>query len=159
VGEQKRLIRMPSPRQFVLDTSVALKWFVEADEKYVSVARELRDAFCEGRCVLSAPNLLLIELANALTAGHRARAEKVNEAIGTVQKLAIQFVELEVGTLARAVELAASYAVTVYDTYFWALAMDSGSTLVTADERFLRKVGPHPDIVSLRHLRIPGESA
>ena len=147
---------MPPPSRFVVDTSVVLKWFVESGEKHVDSARELREAFRAGRCVLRAPNLLLIELANALTAGHRAQSERVREALTTVQNLAIEFVELDFETLIKAVGLAAAYALTVYDTYFWAVAMDTSSTLVTADERFLRKVGVRPDIVSLAHLRLPG---
>ena len=98
-------------------------------------------------------------MANALTAGHSAREEKVREAISTVEKLAIQFVAFDSATLAKAVHLAASYAVTVYDTYFWAVAIDSRSMLVTADERFLRKVGRHADIVPLSQLRFPAKIA
>jgi predicted nucleic acid-binding protein len=156
MGDPKALTSMQPIPRFVLDTSVALKWFLESGARHVSAARGLRNGFCEGRCRLSAPNLLLIELANALTTGHRASEEKVKEAVAAVQRLDIEFVAFDSGTLTKAVELAAAYGVTVYDTYFWAVAIDLKSTLVTADERFLRRVGRQPDIVPLSQVLFPG---
>jgi predicted nucleic acid-binding protein len=45
--------------------------------------------------------------------------------------------------------------VTVYDSCFLAVAIESDALLVTADEAFLRKVGAHLNITSLRNLRLP----
>jgi len=149
-------VSVPEPvPEYIIDTSVALKWFLEREEVDLTKARDLRNACVEGRCSLRAPELLVVELANALTTGHRQAAHKVSEALDAVRKLDLRLEAVRWSTLANAVRLASSYGVTVYDSYFWALAVESCSLLVTADEAFLRKAGEHPGVVSLRRLRLP----
>ncbi len=145
----------PSPA-YVVDTSIALKWFVESGESNVLQAHQLREAYLNGRCTLRAPEFLLLELANALTTGLRLKMDKVLEALDAVRRVELYLETLRAETLARAVEIASSYGVTVYDSYFLAMAVESDSILVTADEIFLRKARRYPSIVSLRQLRLPG---
>lgn len=138
---------------YVVDTSVALKWFLEAGEADVREARQLRDAHLSGQCTLRAPDFLLIEIANALTMGRRVRVEKVLEALDAVRRIELSLNTISFGTLSRAVEIASSYRVTVYDSYFLALAVELDCSLVTADEAFMRKAGVHPNVLPLRQLR------
>ncbi len=145
----------PSPA-YVVDTSVALKWLVESGEGNVLQARQLREAYVNGRCTLRAPEFLLLELANALTMGLRLKMDKVLEALDAVRRVELYLETLRAETLARAVEIASSYGVTVYDSYFLALAVEGGCILVTADDAFVRKAGSHPSLVPLRQLRLPG---
>lgn len=140
--------------EYVVDTSVALKWFLEREEADVKQARDLRNACVEGRCNLRAPELLAIELANALTTGQQRTPDRVSQALDQVRRFELRLDAFEWNTLADAVRLASSYGITVYDSYFLAVAVESGSLLVTADEAFLRKVGAHPNIVPLRRLRL-----
>ncbi len=58
-------------------------------------------------------------------------------------------------TLEKAVDLAISLNTAIYDSYFLACAIESGSLLVTADDRFVRRVGRHPNLVPLRQLVLP----
>ena len=146
----------PAPPLLILDTSVVLKWFLEKDEPDVARARKLREAFLSRRCTLGAPDLLLVEVANALTAGHRSSPEEVSEAIETILKIGLHLFELQFPTLVKAIGLASTHRVTVYDSCFLAVAIASDGLLVTADEAFLRKVGAHVNITSLRNLRLPG---
>lgn len=120
----------------------------------VSEARGLREAFLQGRCKLTAPDLLLIELANVLTSRHRLKLEKVLHALDTVLNLDLELAPVRPVTLAKAVELAAPHAIAVYDCYFWAMAIGLQAVLVTADDAFLRKAGDHPNIVPLREIRL-----
>jgi predicted nucleic acid-binding protein len=136
----------------ILDTSVVLKWFLEKDEPDVARARKLREAFLDRRCALAAPSLLLLEVANALAIGHRSASTQVAKAIEDILEIGVALVELRFPTLVKAVELASNYGVTVYDSYFLAVTMESDGLLVTADEFFLRKIGPHVNITSLRNL-------
>ncbi len=145
----------PSPA-YVVDTSVALKWFVESCEGDVLQAHQLREAYLNGRCTLRAPEFLLLELANALATGLRLKMNKVLEALDAVRRVELYLETLRAETLARAVEIASSYGVTVYDSYFLALAVEWGCILVTADDAFARKTGAHPSLVALRQLRLPG---
>lgn len=139
----------------ILDTSVVLKWFLDKGESDVARARKLREAFLKGDCTLGAPNLLLIEVANALTAGHRARPKEVSETVATILGIGLELLELQFSLLVKAIEMASTYGVTVYDSCFLAVAIESDGLLVTADEAFLRKIKSHENVTSLRDLRIP----
>ena len=143
-----------TPPFLILDTSVVLKWFREKGEADVAEARNLREAFLWRRCALGAPDLLLLEVANALTAGHRASPSEVSETIKTILEIGLQLFELQFQTLVKAIELASTYGVTVYDSCFLAVAIESGGLLVTADEAFLRKVKARAHVTSLRSLRL-----
>jgi len=145
----------PTSRVLILDTSVVLKWFLEKDERDVARARELREAFLAQRCMLAAPDLLLLEVANALTAAHRF-SPKVAAAIASILEVGLHMVELRFSALVKAIELASTYRTTVYDSCFLAVAIEAGGLLVTADETFLRKIGSHAHITSLRNLSLPG---
>jgi predicted nucleic acid-binding protein len=143
-----------TPPLLILDTSVVLKWFREKGEE-VAEARKLREAFLSRRCALGAPDLLLVEVANALTAGHRASPTEVSETIKTILEIGLQLFELQFPVLVKAIELASKYGAAVHDTCFLAVAIESGGLLVTADEAFLRKIKSHVNIISLRALRLP----
>ena len=145
----------PASPLLILDTSVVLKWFLEQGEADVTSARKLREAFLSQRCTLGSPNLLLIEVANALTAGHRASAKQVSEVIATILEIGVHLFEIQFPTLEKAIALASTYRATVYDSCFLAVAIESEGLLVTADEAFLRKVKSHVNITSLRDLRLP----
>ena len=146
----------PAPRlaEYVLDPSVAVKWFVH--EQDLSAAWQLQDAHLAGLCQLVAPELLLVELANALKAGRRFAVEEVQTALQYVKDLRLRLESIRWDTLQEAVALAGAHRTAVYDAYFLAMAVESGRVLVTADETFLRKVGAHSNVVSLRLLRLPG---
>ena len=140
--------------EYLVDTSVAVKWVVERDEANVLQARQLLLAYDRRSCSLVVPDLLFIEFANALTIGHRRDAALVRQAIRFLRDLGLRLASLRREALDRAVDLAASRRVTVYDSYFLALAEDLGMTLVTADEVFLHRIGPHPSVVALRDLQL-----
>lgn len=148
---------MPNPAAsplLILDTSVVLKWFLELGEADVARARKLRQAHLSGRCRLGAPDLLLMEVANALAVGRRSSPHAVAQAIATLLEVGLHWFQLEFPTLRRAVEVAATYKVTVYDSYFLAVAVGSGGLLVTSDDAFLRKLNSHANATSLRDLRL-----
>jgi predicted nucleic acid-binding protein len=113
----------------------------------------LQDA--SDRCVLLAPELLLLELANALKAARRFTVSDVLQAVDHLLRLELHLKPFRQGTLAKAVEISADYNVSVYDSYFLATAVEFATVFVTADEVFLSRVGAHPNITSLRRLRLP----
>jgi len=57
--------------------------------------------------------------------------------------------------LKKAVEIASACGAAIYDAYFLAVAIGSGSVLITADHAFLRKANHMPNILDLRLLKFP----
>ena len=133
---------------------MALKWYVQRGEADVTKAFQLLEAHGRGQCTLRAPDLLLWEVANALTLGHRLKPAEVSEALTHLRGLELDLNALQWSTLQSAVEIASAADATVYDAYYLALALESGGVLVTADEKFLRKARRYPGIVALSRLRL-----
>ena len=140
---------------FVLDSSVAVKWYVEKDEPDVAKALRLIEVHIDGGCRLKAPSFLLLEVLNALTMGRKLPAALALEALEHLKGLSLDLEDLRWPPLASAIEVASACGTTLYDSYFLALALESGSVLVTADEVFLRRARRYPNLVSLRQLRLP----
>ncbi len=140
---------------YVVDTSVALKWYVQRGEPDVKKAFLLLESYSRGQCALRVPDLLLWELANALTLGRRLKPTEVSEALTHLRGLGTDLRSVQWSTLQSAVEIATLVDATVYDSYYLALALESGGVLVTADEKFLRKARRYPSIVSLTQLQLP----
>jgi len=143
------------PAAYVVDTSVAIKWYIEKEEADVAKAHDLLDCFGRGECVIRAPQLLLFEMANALTAAHKLNVAAVMVALAHLKELNLDVRPLEWVTFSKAVEIAAACDATIYDSYFLALAAETGSILVTADEAFLKKARRYPAILHVRQLRLP----
>jgi predicted nucleic acid-binding protein len=144
--------------EYLVDTSVVVKWVVERDEADVVHARQLLLAHGRNDCSLTVPELLFVEFANALTVGHRKEAPRVRQAIRFLRDLGLKIVSLQWEALDRAIDLADSKRVAVYDSYFLTLAEHLGILLVTADEKFLRRISPHPSVLALRDVRLPVDS-
>ncbi len=126
-------------RTYILDTSVAIKWFVDEDDS--DKARHLRDSFVDGRSELVAPDLLKYELASALRfhpIADVARSTLLNalRAIDNYQFL-IQ-PSKEAWTLA--IELSYSTPISLYDGLYLGLSHVLRSPLVTADQKLIRSL-------------------
>jgi predicted nucleic acid-binding protein len=119
----------------VADSSVALKWVVqESDSDQAELLAAAR---------LEAPDLLLVECANALWRKTIQGELQVDEALESLAWLrrAPVCLESSAALLDAALELAAELNHPVYDCVYLSLAIRSGVPLVTADRRLLSAVG------------------
>ncbi len=145
---------MSTPIAYVLDTSVAVKWFADEGGPEQAKAVQLFESFEQGQCRLRAPELLFFEIANALLYSYKLPTSTVVDSLAFLQRLKIEVVLLNWLTLTKAVEIASACKATIYDSYFLAMALETDSVLITADEVFLRKARHLPKIVSLRLLQL-----
>ena len=108
----------------VVDSSVAVKWFVAEGEAGVAEALGLLDDHMSRRCTLAAPSHLLLEVLNALRSRGLDASEMQTAARGL---LGMQLELTPVEQLAEtAAGLAARLGLTVYDAAFAALANELG---------------------------------
>ncbi len=116
---------------FVVDASVAVKWFML--ETHDTPALRL----LEGPHELLVPDLLFTEVANALWKRVRRAETTMRAAVATLATLdAVRFqVHPSRPLLPLALELAAGFGRTVYDSVYLAVAMIRHCPLVTADRR------------------------
>ncbi|MBX3568890.1 MAG: type II toxin-antitoxin system VapC family toxin [Rhizobiaceae bacterium] len=124
---------------FVVDTSVAIKWFV-AERDTDRAQRLLRPDV-----VLTAPDLVIAEIANVLWRKQRAGAIEAAQVDQALQRLPDYFERLAPSSelILPALRIARDTAHSIYDCIYLAQAAGlQDAVLVTDDERFTAKVRP-----------------
>ncbi len=122
----------------VVDASVAVKWCLPSGrEELVAEAEELLASSRRDEIRFLVPDLFWVELANALWKAVRRGELSADNAASAISFMR----DLDIATLAsvdlvpQALDLAVTYGRTVYDSLYVALAMQSKTKLITADER------------------------
>lgn len=141
---------MPASEALVVDASVAAKWHL-VDEDDADQAITLLARFIHGQTDLFAPDYIRYEVASAITAaslGHERRLspDQGERAIRRFLSLGLRMTNTDDLILA-AYALAHQYGCTLYDSLYLALAQELGLPLITADARFCKSVGDHPDVI------------
>jgi predicted nucleic acid-binding protein len=124
--------------QYVVDASVALKWCLPAEhEEFVLQAEELLASYHRLETKLLVPDLFWIELANVLCQAVRKdkiTMEQSTSAMSAMDDLGMHTIP-SFDLLPQAMSLAVTHRRTVYDSLYVALAVQSRSEMITADER------------------------
>ena len=121
----------------VIDAGVACKWFF--DENLSSEAR----ALAASEAIFSAPDMILVECANAAWRRVRGKTIPETQARAFLKALPQWFESLvPSGRLHEAAfEMACALEHPVYDCQYLALAQDKETRLVTANLAFVDRVG------------------
>jgi predicted nucleic acid-binding protein len=122
----------------ILDASVVIKWFSE--EEYTDKALEIRERIRMGEERVVVPDLLLYELANALTYNPSFDANDVSDALTSIFDMDVDIVTPIPEIINSAVTLAFEHNITVYDSSYVALAKELELTFITADRRLCERV-------------------
>jgi predicted nucleic acid-binding protein len=127
-------------RSVVVDSSVALKWFL-ADEPGRDQALVVRDALVHAEVEALAPSQLSLELCSGLIrAARRGRlaAAEIPDALAAFWRLEIVRVGAD-SVLGRAARLALDLGLSVHDASFLASAIAANAKLITADRLLYEK--------------------
>jgi len=122
----------------VVDASVAVKWFLpENGEAFADYALALLDKYDKNEVRFVVPDLFFVEIANAIW-----KAVRVGRVPGEFGEQALVLLtQREFPTvpsmklLDKAFQIATAHGRTVYDSLYVALAVQTNSQLITADER------------------------
>jgi len=131
------------PALVILDTSVIIKWYRQG-ELLADRALALRDAFLDGRVMLTVPSLVAYELSNVLRFKRDLATEDVQAAVESLYRMGLEWIPPSSAAICRAVELARACETTVYDATFAALGETLNATFVTADGRLARQLAGSP---------------
>jgi predicted nucleic acid-binding protein len=129
----------------VIDASVMVALYVE--EPLSDAARSTLIRLREEGADLHAPDLLLIECANALW--KRVRRDELDRdsamtAIGELSKLEdLELHPLNERLVPPALSLAIAHSLTAYDATYAALAVQLGGVVVSGDQRFVERATKH----------------
>ena len=134
---------------WVIDASIAVKWVIP------EVLSEQADRVRDGEDDVLAPDLLLVEVANALWRKSTAREISAHEADVAFDLVRRSGIDLRPAgpLLPRAMDIARRLAHPVYDCVYLALAQREHASFVTADHRLLRRLSMRRLDVSIVDLR------
>lgn len=122
------------PARAVVDSSVAVKWFVAERELHVGDAWTLLEGHQASTRILAAPTHLRLEVLSALKKRGLSASELARVA-DTLEGFALEWHEIDEAITQSAAPLAVQHGLTVYDAAFVALALDLDVELTTADRR------------------------
>jgi len=125
----------PSPR-YVVDASVIAKWVLPG-EPFQEKALRLKEDHVSGLIELSAPGVVVQEVANALWRAvglKRISEADAKEALEALSDMRIELRELSWAQTAEALSIACDLDLTIYDTSYVFLANELKVPLVTADK-------------------------
>jgi predicted nucleic acid-binding protein len=121
---------------FIIDASIAVKWVVE-EEGTPEALTLLR------RAKLVAPELLVAECANILW--KKVQRDELSKAEALLAARLLEAAEIELSPTLSLLEAATRIAIELdhpaYDCLYLALAIVRGCRFVTADKRFVTKLG------------------
>ena len=131
--------------RFVLDCSVAAKWYL-LDEEGVDDAELILTQLLDGEIELHAPEFLKYELGNALTKAQRTKGrghsnDQSGNAYQTFSSLPIRFHQQDSPSLQEALLFANQFQRSFYDSCYLVLAVRLGCPWLTAEKKFR---GPFP---------------
>ena len=135
--------------KYVLDASVAAKWFTRHEETDRHKAVTLRALHQSGRCTLVVPEFSLLEILNAVRFSERAEEADATLALGFLERLRLEIASLDWELLRKATAIAWAYQVALYDAAYVALAEIQGFPLLTADDVMVKKMKGHSIVVRL----------
>jgi predicted nucleic acid-binding protein len=139
-------------KEFVLDTSVVLKWFSGLGENDLDHALQLRQNMLDGSIFFIVPELLFYELANALRYNPNFSSKDVNEALNSVFDMGLKVRKVERKVMEEATTIAFKYNITIYDAYFLALSRIEQKPFITADYKFAEKMKGIKEILKLSEI-------
>jgi len=131
---------------YVIDASVAAKWFLPSTgETLTAEALELLKSYAGGGVRFLVPDLFWAEFGNVLWKAVRLKrlpAQSAAEALRATLERNFPTVSSH-ELLDAAFTIASAFDRTVYDALYVALALNSNSQLVTADERLANALAAH----------------
>jgi predicted nucleic acid-binding protein len=142
--------------RLVVDASVAVKWIIPSPEvePHTDRAASLLNAARAGVAEIVQPPHWLAEVAAVVS---RMRPETASQAIDMLDALDVA-VAADAEIYKRASGIAAQTGQHLFDTLYHAVALERDATLVTADQRYLRRARNIGNVLSLAEWNPPADA-
>lgn len=132
------------PELYVLDASVAAKWFL-SDETAAQEAADYLVSLLAAEIALHAPTLLLYEFGNILTRAQRQDGRPIDHeqslvALKTFHEYPVVYHEHAKESALETLALANRYKCSFQDSSYLQLAKSLNCRLLTADTKFIAKL-------------------
>lgn len=126
---------------FVLDTSVVVQWYSPEKELHVEKALAFLKKYEKiGLEKIIVPDLLVLELSNALLVGKGLGFNEVEQILSDFYGLGLTIVPVDLQTVALAIKIVKKHKMTVYDAVFLAIAELYECSLLSDDVKSHGKI-------------------
>ncbi|MBI4096594.1 MAG: type II toxin-antitoxin system VapC family toxin [Candidatus Levybacteria bacterium] len=125
---------------YILDTSVAVKWFHRSQELHVAEAKRVWDDLSSGKISVILPDILFLELLNVFIKGKNSSSQSSYSILSELYKSPVTITEMSLPVLEIAARLMEKYNIASYDAYFLALAQYENCKLISDDQKAHGKI-------------------
>jgi predicted nucleic acid-binding protein len=125
---------------YAIDTSVIIKWFNQVDESNVEIAHKIYNDMLGNIIVLIVPNIIIIELINALKKGKDMPVAAIKRSINDFFSLPLIIKEPSQAILEQTTDIMETYNIAAYDALFVAMAKDAECKLISDDTKAHGKI-------------------
>lgn len=129
-----------APITIVMDASVCIKWFSSYKEDNVEKALKLRSDFLYKHIYIIAPDLILYEVANALSYNPKFSERNVIDAINSLNIMQIRIIKPLQQIMEMAINMRFQKNISIYDSVYLALSRYINAQFITADKKLYEKV-------------------
>lgn len=136
-----------SIRPYVLDASVAVKWFFPTEENHEN-ALEALDLISENANQYIVPDLFFLELSAVILRKSLFDQKFTKDALKRVIDLEIITIPVDNKLLLVAISLSAKYSIALYDSIYLTIAREVNGSWLTADKKAVSKL-PAKDFLLL----------
>lgn len=137
---------------FTTDASAVVRWLIPGEE-HEEQAIKLRNDYAEGIVELNAPALLVYEALNALWKAVERSNVSAEDALSIWKifaKIEPKSIILDPEDLTRALKIAITSRISLYDASYIATAIKTKSTLITADQGLCDIAKKHVKTIHLK---------
>lgn len=120
---------------YVIDTSVVLQWYHQTGELHPKKANQILDDLRLGRIEVSIPDILPLELLNALIKGKGLSTDEANQTLNDLFGMPIKIIGVSLPVLEESSKLMKKYNLASYDAYFLALGQYEDCKLISDDQK------------------------
>ncbi len=132
---------------FVLDASVAVKWFVEEQDR--DRALQVREDYALGKIELLAPGLMLYEVGNALRFHPNGTEEIGLKSVTSLRKMQFMLETVQDRLVEEAMRISYAEGISFYDSVYLALAEVENCKVISADEQLVKKLKKYQGLALL----------
>lgn len=123
--------------EYVLDSSVLVKWFSPYDEEHRNKALSILNLYKEGKIDLCIPELAICEVSNALRYNKNFNESEVKDILKFFMNLELVIINLSEDIINNSLGISYEDNITVYDAVFIALSNALKIPLITANPKHL----------------------
>lgn len=105
-----------------------------------SEARRILDDLKSGRIEIAVPDILPLEILNAIIKGKDLSTEEANKTLKNLLEMPIKIMEISLPVLEKTSKLMKEYDMASYDAYFLALAQYENCQLISDDQKAHGKI-------------------